>query len=116
MSNCYNGNMVNNNNNIDLTWSSLIEEEGGEKNIDNPNQFHRFYLEQDKKFTSIKRIFNPSLPSFCLLLKIIMRHPYLKILDLVNLLVANAPMKKKSRNLVLPPSQSTLKYGSENRP
>ena len=25
-------------------------------------------------------------------------------------------MKKKSRNLVLPPSQSTLKYESENRP
>ena len=57
----------------------------------------------------------PSLP-FCLLLKIIMRHPYLKILDLVNLFVADAPMKKKSRNLVLPHSQSTLKYGSENRP
>ena len=26
------------------------------------------------------------------------------------------PLWKKSRNLVLPPSQSTLKYGSENRP
>ena len=44
-----------------------------------------------------------------------MRDPYLKILDLANLFVANAPMKKKSRNLVLPPSQSTLKYGSDNR-
>ena len=30
--------------------------------------------------------------------------------------VADAPMKKKSRNLVIPPSQSTLKYSSENRP
>ena len=44
-----------------------------------------------------------------------MRHPYLKILDLANLFVADAPMKK-SRNLFLPPSQSTLKYGSENQP
>ena len=35
----------------------------------------------------------PSL-SFCLLLKIIMRHPYLKILDLANLFVADAPTKK----------------------
>ena len=52
----------------------------------------------------------PSL-SFGLLLKIIFRHPYLKILDLASLFVADAPMKKKSRNLVLPPSQSTLKYG-----
>ena len=40
----------------------------------------------------------------------------MKILDLANLFVADAPMKKKSKNLVLPPSQSTLKYGSENRP
>ena len=46
----------------------------------------------------------------------IMRHPYLKILDLANLFVADAPMKKKSRNLVLHPSQSNLKNGSENRP
>ena len=41
--------------------------------------------------------------SFCPLLKIIMRHPYLKSLDLAKLFVADAPMKKKSRNLVLPP-------------
>ena len=46
----------------------------------------------------------------------IIRHPYLKILDLANLFVTDAPMKKKSRNLVLPPSRSTLKYGSKNRP
>ena len=55
----------------------------------------------------------PSL-SFFLLLKIIMMHPYLKILDLANLFVADADMKKKSRNLVIHPSQGTLKYGSEN--
>ena len=35
----------------------------------------------------------PSL-SFCLLLKIFIRHPYLKILYLANLFVADAPMKK----------------------
>ena len=57
----------------------------------------------------------PSL-AFCLLLKISWGNPYLKILDLANLFVADAPMKNKSRNLVLPPSQNTLKYGSENRP
>ena len=39
----------------------------------------------------------------------------MKILDLAKLFVADAPMKK-TRNLVLPPSQSTLNYGSENRP
>jgi len=44
-----------------------------------------------------------------------MRHPYLKILDLAHLFVADASMKKKSRNVVLSPSQSTLKYGSEKR-
>ena len=41
--------------------------------------------------------------------------PILKILDLEKLFAADAPMKKKTRNLVSPPSQSTLKYGSENR-
>ena len=35
---------------------------------------------------------------------------------LASLFAADAPMKKKSRNLVFPRSQSTLKYGSENRP
>ena len=52
----------------------------------------------------------------CPLLKIYLGNPYLKILDLAKLFVADAPMKKKSRNLVLPPSQSTLKCGSQNRP
>ena len=37
--------------------------------------------------------------SFCLLLKIIMRHAYLKILDLANLFVADAPMKKKNQEI-----------------
>ena len=44
----------------------------------------------------------PSL-AFCLLLKFILRHPYRKIPDLSNLFVADAPMKKKSRNLVFAP-------------
>ena len=42
-------------------------------------------------------------------------NPYLKILDLSKLFVTEAHMKrKKSKNLVLPPSQST--YGSKKRP
>ena len=45
-------------------------------------------------------LYDPPSLSFCLLLKIIFRHPYLKTLDLVNLFVADAPMKKKSRNIV----------------
>ena len=50
-----------------------------------------------KKRPELRRIL-PSL-SFCLLLKFIMRHPYLKILDLANLFVANAPMKKKNQEI-----------------
>ena len=42
----------------------------------------------------------PSLPSFCLILKIIFRHPYLKTLDLANIFVADAPMKKKQGQTV----------------
>ena len=45
---------------------------------------------------------HPSL-AFYLLLKIILRHPYLKILDLANLFVANAPMKKKPKKLSFTP-------------
>ena len=38
------------------------------------------------------------------------------ILETLNLaFCCGCPYEKKSRNLVLPPSQSTLKYGSENR-
>ena len=44
---------------------------------------------------------------FGCLLKISLDSLYLKILDLSKLFVASAPMT---------PSQSTLKYGSENRP
>ena len=58
---------------------------------------------------------HPSL-SFCLLLKIIMRHPYLKILDLANLFVADAPMKIKIKKFSFTPSRSTFKYWSVNRP
>ena len=39
-------------------------------------------------------LFAPPSLSFCLILKIIFRHPYLKILDLASLFVADAPMKK----------------------
>ena len=39
-------------------------------------------------------LYAPSSLDFCLLLKIILRHPYLKILYLANLFVADAPMKK----------------------
>ena len=39
-------------------------------------------------------LYAPSSFAFCLLLKIILRHPCLKILDLANLFVADAPMKK----------------------
>ena len=50
--------------------------------------------------------FNPLIHggiSFCLLLKIIMRNPYLKILHLANLFVADAPMKKKFKQFSFTP-------------
>ena len=50
---------------------------------------------------------------FCSLLKISLRNPYLKILDLAKLFVADAPMKKK---IIFYFTQSNLEYGSENRP
>ena len=53
----------------------------------------------------------------CPLLKISLGNPYLKILDLTKLFVADAPMKKKKeKKFSFTPSQSTLKYGSKNRP
>ena len=39
----------------------------------------------------------------------------MKILDLAKLFVADALMKKKIKKFSFTPSQSTLKYGSENR-
>ena len=51
----------------------------------------------------------------CLLLKISWDNPYLKILDLANLFVADVPMKKKKK-IGPPPPQSTFKYRSKNRP
>ena len=57
----------------------------------------------------------PSL-AFCLLLKIILRHPYLKILDLANLFVADAPIKTKIQKFSFTTSQSLLKNRSNNRP
>ena len=53
---------------------------------------------------------------FCPLLKISLGNPYLKILDLTKLFIADASMKKKIKKFSFTPSQSTLKYGSENRP
>ena len=40
---------------------------------------------------------------FCPLLKISFGNPFLKILDLKRLFIADGPMKNKSTNLVLPP-------------
>ena len=37
---------------------------------------------------------SPSLVFCCLILKIVLSHPYLKMLDLANLFVADIPMKK----------------------
>ena len=56
--------------------------------------------------------------AFCPLLKISLGNPYLKIFELSKLFVTDVFMKKKkSKNIVLlRPSQSALKYGSENLP
>ena len=51
------------------------------------------------------------LPCFLLLLKISSSNPFMKILDLTKLFVADALME-----FFFAPSQSTLKYGSENYP
>ena len=53
--------------------------------------------------------------AFCLLIKIYWGNPYLKILDLANLFVADSPMKKINK-FSFTPSQSTLKNRSKNRP
>ena len=53
-------------------------------------------------------------PCLDFLLKISLVNPYLKILDLANLLVANAPIKKIQKNS-LPPLRS-LYLGLKNRP
>ena len=50
------------------------------------------------------------------LLKISLGNPYLKILDLTKLFIADAPMKKKIIKFSFTPSQCILKYGSKNRP
>ena len=64
-----------------------------------------FYFKAGFLFYSNKIIYflNPSALVFVLLLKTILRHPYLKILDLANLFVADAPMNKKIKKIVLPP-------------
>ena len=48
-------------------------------------------------------LFPPPSLYFCLLLKIIIWHQYLKILDLANLFVADAPMKKKNKKYSFTP-------------
>ena len=53
---------------------------------------------------------------FCPLLKISFVNPYLKILDLAKLFVANAPIEKNNTKKSFTSSQITLKYGSKNRP
>ena len=58
----------------------------------------------------------PHLLFFCPLLKIALGNPYLKILELTKNFVADAPMKTKFKKFSFTPSQSTLKYGSKNRP
>ena len=45
---------------------------------------------------------------FCPILNKSSGNPYLKILDLSQLFIADAPMKKKSKNLVLPPRRAFL--------
>ena len=45
---------------------------------------------------------------FNLLLKISSGNQYLKILDFSQIFIADAPMKKKSNNLVLPPNRALL--------
>ena len=53
---------------------------------------------------------------FCPLIKISLGNPYLKIIDISKHIVADAPLnKKKSTKFVLPLSQSTFKYGPQNR-
>ena len=52
---------------------------------------------------------------FCPLLKISLSNPYLKILDLSKLYIADAHMQKNIEDFRFTLSQSTLKYGSENR-
>ena len=56
---------------------------------------------------------SPSLVFFCLLLKIFGGNPFLKILDLANLFVANAPMKKEEKKDLS--HSKHLKYRSNGR-
>ena len=69
-----------------------------------------------RQYYELFNLYAPPSLAFCHLLKIILRHPYLKILDLANLFVSDAPMKKKIKKFSFTPLSGTLKYGSENRP
>ena len=69
-----------------------------------------------QKQVSILILSPPPPPLFFLpLLKISLGNPYLKILDLKKLLL-RMPLWKKNEKFSFTPSQSTLKYGSKNRP
>ena len=52
---------------------------------------------------------------FCPLTQNILDNPYLKILDLAKLFVADVNMKGKNQKNSFTAFQSNLKYGSENR-
>ena len=60
-------------------------------------------------------VYAPPSLVYCLLLKIILRHSYLKILDLANLFIADTTMNKKKQEIQFYSPQSTLKYRSKNR-
>ena len=60
-----------------------------------------------------RALYAPPSLAFYLLLNISSGNPYLKIFDIANLFVADAPTKKKNS---ITPSQSTLKNRSKNRP
>ena len=57
-----------------------------------------------------------SLPAliFCPLLKIFLVNPYLKILDLAKLFVADSPIKKIEEKNSFTPSQINLKSNNDN--
>ena len=76
--------------------------------------------------SKILKMFNPSTYGVgepCRPLHVLVYCPLLKISlvnliipDLAKLFVADAPIKKNTKKIVLPPSQITLKFGIKNRP
>ena len=88
----------------------------------------RFIHQKVLIFTQTKmlKMFNPSTYGVgepCRPLHVLVYCPLLKISlvnliipDLAKLFVADAPIKKNTKKIVLPPSQITLKFGIKNRP